>query len=329
MSNLRELEAQVLRRRASVSEEEQAMRKLTAEMREVAAATQRAERNIRSLERRAAVRGGVAWGKDATANRDGTGTRDGAATRAGGATRADGAGMGGGAAGGDAAPKTAAGSANAAMSSGAGSCDTEGSTAAGALLPGRATALEGAAGDPGACNTGGVTAARGDTGGSTVAGAGGRREPPVQQPATSNEGGECGENGGEKGRPSVIAGLPAREVPPDTAAPIIVDSDSTAQRSAARTVGGAAAPAGTGASPPKVKTSGNSPPPRAPADGSSMSELERYQLLMKKWKHRLDTEGSSEAGNEAGNEAGERAGREAAEPNGGIDGAGDSGTSRA
>jgi hypothetical protein len=60
-----------------------------------------------------------------------------------------------------------------------------------------------------------------------------------------------------------------------------------------------------------------------------MSELERYQLLMKKWKHRLDTEGSSEAGNEAGNEAGERAGREAAEPNGGIDGAGDSGTSRA
>jgi hypothetical protein len=284
MSSLRELEASVSRRRAGVSQEELALRKLTAEAREVAAATHLAERKIRSLERGAAARGG-SWGKD------------GVATRAGGST---GAGMAGGAAGGDAALKTAAGNVNAAASTATGARSAAGSAAAGAKLPDHAP-------------SGGAM--------------GGRRESPAPGPDTLGGRG-YGSEGAGGGKASSCELARSTEAPPDTIEPPKAVSDFPAKPAIAklRTVGGTLAPMGvaTVASASSVRPSGDSPPPRAPEDGSSMSELQRYQLLMKKWKHRLDTDAQKEAGNEAGNEAGRKAADLTV-----IHGAGDNVTSRA
>lgn len=278
MSSLRELEARVSQRRTSVSEEELALRKSTAEVREVAAATHLAERRIRSLERGAAATGGSC-------------VKDGAATRAGGATRTDGAGMAGGAAAGDA---------NATASAVPGARGAAGAPAANTKPPDRATPKPGE-----------------------------RRESPATRPATSAGGGGSEGAEGGKSRASEFSRPLGRDAPPDGAEPTKAVSGSVAELAAAkqpRTVGGTPAPVGvaTGVNTSSVVLSGDSPRPRAPADSSSMSELQRYQLLMKKWKHRLDTDALKEAGNEAGNEAD----REAADPSA-IGGSGDNGARRA
>lgn len=286
MSSLRELEARVSQRRTSMSEEELALRKSKAEVREVAAATHLAERRIRSLERGAAATGGSC-------------VKDGAATRAGGATRTDGAGMAGGAAGGDAVFRTAAGDANATASAVPGARGAAGAPAASTKPPDRAAPKPGE-----------------------------RRESPATRPATSAGGGGSEGAEGGKSRAGEFARPLGRDAPPDGAEPSKAVSGSVAELAAAkqRTVGGTPAPVGvaTGVNTSRMVLSGDSPPPRAPADGSSMSELQRYQLLMKKWKHRLDTDALKEAGNEAGNEAD----REAADPSA-IDGSGGNGARRA